>query len=133
MAIPHREVWCLCPNRRPSNAFSTTQISLERTVMNLESIGADSVIYGAFETYAAQGLILARVAMAQRDQYRLYTGAAELSAEASGALWYRTPDRASMPVVGDWVAARQISDEQAIVEAVLPRRSFFSRRAAGRR
>lgn len=101
--------------------------------MNLESLGADSALFGAFETYAAQGLILGRVAMAQRDQYRIYTAVAEMSAEASGALWYRTPDRASMPVVGDWVALRQVSEEQAIVEAVLPRRSFFSRRAAGRR
>jgi len=54
-------------------------------------------------------------------------------AEASGALWYRTPDRASMPVAGDWVAARLVAEDQAIVEAVLPRRSCFSRRAAGRR
>jgi ribosome biogenesis GTPase len=101
--------------------------------MHLESLGADSAVYGAFETYAAQGLVLGRVAMAQRDQYRLYTAAAELSAEPSGALWYRTPGRASMPVVGDWVAARQVAADQAIVEAVLPRRSCFSRRAAGRR
>jgi ribosome biogenesis GTPase len=101
--------------------------------MNLESLGADSVVYGAFERYAAQGLVLGRVALAHRDQYRLYTEAAELSAEASGALWYRTPDRASMPVAGDWVAARPVGAEQAIVEAVLPRRSCFSRRAAGRR
>jgi ribosome biogenesis GTPase len=101
--------------------------------MNLESLGADALIYGAFESYAAQGLVLGRVAMAHRDQYRLYTVSAEVSAEASGALWYRTPDRASMPVAGDWVAARLVAADQAIVEAVLPRRTCFSRRAAGRR
>ena len=101
--------------------------------MHLESLGADTTIHGAFETYAAQGLVLARVAMAHRDQYRLYTELAELAAEPSGALWYRAPDRASMPVVGDWVAARIVAPDQAIVEAVLPRRSCFSRRAAGRR
>ncbi|HXB69596.1 MAG TPA: ribosome small subunit-dependent GTPase A [Candidatus Acidoferrales bacterium] len=100
--------------------------------MDLQSLGADPEIYGAFETYAAQGLTLARVAVAQRDQYRILTQAAELPAEASGALWYRTPERAGMPVVGDWVAARVVGG-QAIVEAVLPRRTFFSRRAAGRR
>ncbi|HEV3198019.1 MAG TPA: ribosome small subunit-dependent GTPase A [Bryobacteraceae bacterium] len=101
--------------------------------MDLESLGADSVVYGAFERYAAQGLILGRVAMANRDRYDLYTATGEVSAEASGALWYRTPDRASMPVAGDWVAARLVAADQAIVEAVLPRRSCFSRRAAGRR
>src|SRR5471032_1540689 len=100
--------------------------------MNLQSLGADAEIFCAFETYAAQVLVLGRVAVAQRDQYRIYTSEAELAAEASGALWYRTPDRAAMPVVGDWVAARVLG-RQAIVEAVLPRRTCFSRRAAGRR
>ena len=38
-----------------------------------------------------------------------------------------------MPVVGDWVAARVINSEQAIVEAVLPRRTLFARRAPGTR
>src|SRR5205085_898124 len=105
----------------------------ERTVMNLEFLGADSRIYGAFERYAAHGLVLGRVAFAQRDQYRILTELEELEGEASGALWYRTPDRAAMPVVGDWVAARLVGSAAAIVEAVLPRSSCFSRRAAGRR
>jgi len=101
--------------------------------MNLQSIGATPSVYRALEPYASRGLTLARVAAAQRDHYRLFTAEAELDAEPSGALWYRAPDRASMPVTGDWVAARIINASEAIVEAVLPRRTFFSRRAAGRR
>jgi len=100
--------------------------------MNLEALGAGMEILGAFEMYAAPGLMLGRVALAQRDQYRIYTDVGEYPAEASGALWYRTPSRAGMPVVGDWVAARLVG-EQAIVEALLPRRTCFSRRAAGGR
>jgi ribosome biogenesis GTPase len=39
-----------------------------------------------------------------------------------------------MPVTGDWVAARIVNGSStAIVEAVLPRKTVFSRRAAGRR
>ena len=101
--------------------------------MHLESLGADATIRATFQTYAAQGLILGRVALSQRDHYRLLTETEELSAEPSGALWFRTPDAASMPVVGDWVAARIVGAGQALVEAVLPRRTCFSRRAAGRR
>jgi ribosome biogenesis GTPase len=86
-----------------------------------------------FASYAARGLVLARVITSQRDQYRLVTTALELDAEPSGALWHRAPTRAAMPVIGDWVAARIVGDGQAIVEAVLPRRTLFSRRAAGRR
>ncbi len=101
--------------------------------MHFQSLGATATILGAFQPHAAQGLVLARVAISQRDQYRLYTEAGEVDAEPSGSLWYRSPDKASMPVVGDWVAARVVGPDQAIVDAVLPRSTLFSRRAAGRR
>ena len=100
--------------------------------MFLESLGADASVHSVFQPYAARGLVLARVASSQRDHYQLFTTAGEVAAEASGALWYRTPDRAGMPVTGDWVAARA-EGLYAIVEAVLPRKTVFSRRAAGRR
>ena len=101
--------------------------------MLLESLGADAAVHRLFQPCAARGRVLARVAVSQRDHYHLFTAAGELPAEASGALWYRTPDRAGMPVTGDWVAARVVDPFQAIVEAVLPRKTVFSRRAAGRR
>jgi ribosome biogenesis GTPase len=101
--------------------------------VNLEFIGADASLHGVFQPYSAQGLVLARVAVSHRDQYRLYAQAGELDAEPAGALWHRIADAAGMPVVGDWVAARIASRDFAIVEAVLPRRSCFERRAAGKR
>jgi ribosome biogenesis GTPase / thiamine phosphate phosphatase len=101
--------------------------------MSLESIGADVSVHRLFQPYAARGLLLARVAVSQRDRYQLLTEAGELTAEASGSLWYRTPNPASMPVTGDWVATRVVGQFQAIVEAVLPRKTVFSRRAVGRR
>lgn len=101
--------------------------------MLLESLGADARVYGAFQPYAAQGLLLGRVALSQHDRYRLYTESGELAAEPSGGLWYRAVDRAAMPVAGDWVAARGVGPGEAIVEAVLPRRTCFARRAAGTR
>ncbi len=101
--------------------------------MNLESIGAGARVRGAFEPYLQRGFALARVAVAHRDLYRLYTEGGECAAEPSGALWYGAADGASMPTVGDWVAARLVNSEQAIVEAVLPRQSCFYRRAVGKR
>jgi ribosome biogenesis GTPase len=80
-----------------------------------------------------QGLILARVAVSHRDRYRLYTEAGEVDGEPAGALWYRSAHAAAMPVTGDWVAARIVGSGQAMVEAVLPRRSCFERRNPGKR
>jgi ribosome biogenesis GTPase / thiamine phosphate phosphatase len=97
--------------------------------MNLERLGATPELRAAL----APELSLARVTVSHRDQYRLSIDSGDLDAEPSGALWYHADTRAAMPVVGDWVAARVINAEQAIVEAVLPRRTLFARRAAGRR
>ncbi len=101
--------------------------------MFLERLGADPAVYGAFSSYAQQQLTLARVAIAQRDLYYLYMEDGPAHAEASGGLYYRTPDHSSLPVTGDWVAARIVGPQQAVVEAVLPRRTCLSRRAAGSR
>ncbi|HEU0142653.1 MAG TPA: ribosome small subunit-dependent GTPase A [Bryobacteraceae bacterium] len=101
--------------------------------MFLERLGADQTVYGAFSPYARQQMVLARVAVAQRDVYHLYTEDGAAHAEPSGRLYYHTPGHSSFPVTGDWVAARIVGPEQALVEAVLPRRTCLSRRAAGRR
>lgn len=97
--------------------------------MNLDRVGATPELRASL----ASGLTLARVTISHRDQYRLITDSAEFDAEPSGALWYNAATRAAMPVVGDWVAARIVNLEQAIVEAVLARRTLFARRAPGRR
>jgi ribosome biogenesis GTPase / thiamine phosphate phosphatase len=101
--------------------------------MFLERLGADEAIYGAFSSYSQQQLTLARVAIAQRDLYLLFTENGPVHAEPSGGLFHRTPLHAGLPVTGDWVAARMVGPEQALVEAVLPRRTCLSRGAAGGR
>jgi ribosome biogenesis GTPase len=97
--------------------------------MHLERLGATPQLRASL----APGLILARVTFSHRDHYRLIADSGELDAEPSGALWYHSATSAAMPVVGDWVAARIVGAGQAIVEAVLPRRTLFARRAPGQR
>jgi ribosome biogenesis GTPase len=101
--------------------------------MYLERLGADAAVYGAFSPYGQQEMVLARVGAAQRDLYLLYTETGAVSAEPSGRLYYRAMNRASLPVTGDWVAARLVETGRALVEAVLPRRTCLSRRAPGAR
>lgn len=55
-----------------------------------------------------------------------------LPAELSGKLAHHG-GREHVPKVGDWVAARVLSTDHVIVEAVLPRHSEIARKAAGNR
>ncbi|HVN07173.1 MAG TPA: ribosome small subunit-dependent GTPase A [Bryobacteraceae bacterium] len=99
---------------------------------DLAAIGATGELYRSFEPYEARGLMLGRVSVVHGDRYRLYTVQGEMTAEAIGALLYRT-ERVDWPAAGDWVAAQAIGTDEAMIHAVLPRRTLFSRRAAGPR
>jgi ribosome biogenesis GTPase / thiamine phosphate phosphatase len=96
--------------------------------MFLEQIGADSRVAELFRPHASQGLELARVSFAAHEQYKVYLENGECEAAPAGRLRWG----GDLPAVGDWVAARHIERGLVMIEAVLPRRTQFSRRAAGR-
>lgn len=59
-------------------------------------------------------------------------GAREIEATLAGRLKHEASSRAELPAVGDWVAVRMRPGEDGgSIVAVVPRRSKFSRRAAG--
>jgi ribosome biogenesis GTPase len=103
---------------------------------DLTTIGATAAILEAFQHYETRGLLLGRVSVVHGDRYRIYTARGEMAAEAIGALLYRT-ERSAWPAVGDWVAVQPVgpteAPKEAMIHAVLPRRTMFSRRAAGDR
>ncbi len=101
--------------------------------MLLQQLGATAETFSDFIIYAAAGCIPGRVATAIRDEYRIYAEDGDYRGEPSGALLYGALSRAELPAAGDWVALRVIAPGEAIVHAVLPRRTKFSRRAAGTR
>ena len=73
-----------------------------------------------------------RVAVEHKGSYTLFGSAGEVRAEVTGRMRHDTILRADLPVVGDWVAMRPIDDgDRAVIEAVLPRQSSFSRDIAG--
>jgi ribosome biogenesis GTPase / thiamine phosphate phosphatase len=95
----------------------------------LESLGWSRAHQDEFAPFAAGGLEPARVAVQHRGGYVVLTEAGERLAEASGRLRHEAP-RGGLPVTGDWVAVRA-GGEPALIEAVLPRRTAFVRKAAG--
>jgi ribosome biogenesis GTPase len=78
------------------------------------------------------GLDPARVAIEHGRSYVLFSRLGEIAAETTGRMRHETVLRTGLPAVGDWVAVRHLPGEsKAVIEAVLPRRSSFSRDVAG--
>lgn len=101
--------------------------------MTLAQLGWNDALAQAFAPHAAAGLEPARVVCELRRNFcAVHTAAGEVLAECGGGFFHhaRTPDQ--FPAVGDWVAVRPRPGEpRADLHAVLPRRTKFSRRAAG--
>jgi ribosome biogenesis GTPase len=93
----------------------------------LENLGADPRVRDLFQSHAAEGTQLGRVSFAAHEQYRLYFESGECDAAPVGKLRWD----GILPAVGDWVSARPAAGSFALIEDVLPRRTQFSRRAAG--
>ena len=94
----------------------------------LAQLGWTPALEEQFAPHAGDGLEPARVAVEHRGAYAVYTARGERSAELSGRLRHAAEERGDLPAVGDWVAVT--STDPALVQAVLPRRTKFSRMAA---
>lgn len=101
--------------------------------MILEDLGWTEARAADFISRAAEGLIPGRVILEHNHVYRIATEEGERLAETAGRLKHRAEGRQALPVIGDWVALRpDQAGTRHLIREVLPRRSSFSRKAAGR-
>ena len=98
--------------------------------MTLEDLGWSADIAAAFEEHRSKGWQPARVSLEHTHIYRVLTSDGEHLARVSGRLRHHAARRADFPAVGDWVAVGE-GGGGVRIHAVLPRRTAFSRRAAG--
>lgn len=102
--------------------------------MNIRDIGWDSEFAASFAGYAAQGLRPARVIIRNRDLYWLIGSDGEFTARLTGKMRQLSTSANALPVVGDWVAVQeQDGFYGSMIRAVVPRRTSFSRKVAGKR
>ena len=101
--------------------------------MNLESLGWNSFFAQNFDRHFPQEYTVGRVAQEQKNIYIIYTEFGEIAAEISGKMHYRAAGRTDFPAVGDWVVITYRNGEtKATIHDVLPRKSKFSRKIAGK-
>jgi ribosome biogenesis GTPase / thiamine phosphate phosphatase len=97
--------------------------------LTLAELGWSAFFADAFEPYNTDGRIPARVAVRHHGPCELLTEQGPLGGITTGKL-----EATELPAVGDWVVARPLAGERkALIEAVLPRRSAFTRKEAWQR
>jgi len=98
----------------------------------LVKFGWNDFFEACFSEFSGNGLLPARVAVEHKNSYVLYSKLGDLNAEKAGKFFYSALENGDLPAVGDWVVIKPIDGEaKAIIEAILPRKSKFSRKQAG--
>ena len=102
--------------------------------INLNDIGWDPFFQKNFQELKGPGSVPARIISEFKDAFQVYSEYGELTATVSGKMRYHAETEEQYPAVGDWVVIQPLIDEQrAVIHAILPRKSKFSRKAAGDR
>ena len=97
---------------------------------DLESLGFSPDFAAELERTEYEGLIPARVAVEHHGFYSLLAAEGPLGGIPSGRLKFDGVE----PAVGDWVTAERVPGERkAVIHAVLPRRTKFSRKEPWKR
>lgn len=100
--------------------------------MNTKILGWNNFFEAAFRAHAQEHHQVGRVSAEHKNLYELYTPSGVLSAVVSGRFQHRAQAASDFPAVGDWVLITENKEEcKAVIHAVLPRKSRFSRNAAG--
>jgi len=105
------------------------------TPFDLTALGWTPRLAQDFEPFRERGLVPGRVSLEHNHVYRVMVADQRdgLLAEATGRMKHRAEGRHELPVVGDWVALRPgAAGTRAAIDAILPRRTAFTRKVAGR-
>jgi len=102
--------------------------------LNLENIGWDPFFQKNLQALNIPDSVPARVISQSKDIFLVCSQYDELTATISGKMRYLAEADKQYPAVGDWVVIKQQNNEQkAVIHAILPRKSKFSRKVSGER
>lgn len=103
--------------------------------LELESLGWGPDLAHAFSSLLSQSslpLVAGRVVRQARGLLSVQTAGRRFLAKPAGRLLHEASSAEALPTVGDWVALQPPAGEgEALLHAVLPRRSVLARREAG--
>jgi ribosome biogenesis GTPase / thiamine phosphate phosphatase len=100
-------------------------------IMSLHHLGWNSQLSEAYIPFENTGLIPARIKRVEREHFYAVTDEHEYEAVLSGSLRHSSVSEDDYAVIGDWVLLYPQSDGKSMIEYILPRKNFLSRKEPG--
>jgi ribosome biogenesis GTPase / thiamine phosphate phosphatase len=106
----------------------------ENIKINLESFGWDAFFKEKFDQLKITGTVPGKAVYIAKEICHVITASGEFAAQMSGRMRYHVRSGEDFPAVGDWLAVQPLPGEaKAVIHAILPRKSKFSRQVSGGR
>lgn len=100
--------------------------------MNVEILGWNDSFAAAFTAYTDKHYEVGRVSAEHKTLYEVITTRGTMPAIVSGKFLHTAQTPSEFPAVGDWVVLTiNEAEQKALIHGILPRKSRFSRTAAG--
>lgn len=101
--------------------------------MELNKLGFNAFFEKHLEEYQLENVSIGRICSEHRNSYKIYSENGEFTAIILGKFRNQCKEKGNFPAVGDWVLFEPVEGEnKAIIQSVLPRKSKFSRKVAGK-
>jgi len=100
--------------------------------MQKTDLGWNDFFENHFQPYRNNNYSALRITRENRGKYIARNEAGEFACEVTGKFRFENHNKSQFPTVGDWVAVTLMPQEQkAMIHAILPRKSIFSRKTVG--
>lgn len=96
--------------------------------MENEDLGYSMFFEESRRKLGLEAFSIARVIFESRGAYKVKNSKGEYLAKITGKQMFEASGREDYPTVGDWVAIKELGNEQAVIESILPRRTIIKRK-----
>lgn len=100
---------------------------MDGSIGKIEDLGWDEFFESKRADLGLGEFSVARVTAEHRGAYRVRNEKGEFLAKMKGKQMFGSKSREDYPAVGDWLAISELDNAQALVQAVLPRKSIIKR------
>lgn len=95
--------------------------------MTNEDLGYNDIFEESRKSLELDGFGVARVISESKGAYKVKNSFGEYRAKITGKQIFNASSREDYPAVGDWAAITKLSDDQAVINALLPRQTILKR------
>ncbi len=103
-------------------------LDMDEKTVKMEDLGYDNFFESNRAKLELDNFAVARVISETKGAYKIKNTNGEYLAKITGKMRFNAKSKEDYPAVGDWVAITELDNDQAVIQAIFPRKSIIKRK-----